>query len=55
MQKTFNAKTQRRQGATIFNILLQFLDVTIWLVSVMGANSGIFHARFAPLRLCAKF
>jgi hypothetical protein len=55
MQKTCNAKTQRRQGATIFNILLQFLDVTIWLVSVLGANFGIFHARFAPLRLCVKF
>jgi hypothetical protein len=53
VKKTFNAKTPRREGATILNILLQFLDVTIWLAPVLRANAGISHAPFAPLPLCA--
>jgi hypothetical protein len=53
MQKTFNAKTQRRQGATILNILLQFLNITIWLLPALGASLCIFPARFAALSLCA--
>jgi len=49
MQKTFNAKTPRRQDATILNILLQFLDVTIWLVQRWEP----IHAFSLPaLRLC---